>query len=110
MPRPGAPLDEGTARFIFQGAVGVGSFCTLASLFLGFQRISLGAAIFLILALLGLGAAIYYGRIYAALRRGRWSQELQQPAAALEQLFDRARADGPDGDAHDPPPEAPKHA
>jgi len=92
--RPTAALrDEGTARFIFQAAIGVGSFCTMASLYLSMQGASLGAAIFLLLALIGLGTTIYAGRIYFRLRRQRWNKELEQPNAALEQLFARARAD-----------------
>lgn len=91
-----APLpSEGTARFVFQAAVGVGSFCTFSSLALGFQGASLGAAIFLALAVISLGVALRYGRIYAELRRRRWRNELARPSAALEQLFDHARAEQP---------------
>jgi uncharacterized protein (DUF58 family) len=89
----GRSLDEGTARFAFQGAVGVGSFATLASLGLGLRGNTLGAAIFLVLALISLGALVYFGRIYLRLRRRRWQNELERPNAALQQLFDRARAE-----------------
>ncbi|MDQ2809395.1 MAG: hypothetical protein M3Z04_21175 [Chloroflexota bacterium] len=92
MSRSSALPSEGTARFVFQAAVGVGSFCTLSSLVLGFQAATLGAAVFLALAVISLGVALRYGRIYAELRRRRWSHELARPSAALEQLFDRARA------------------
>ncbi len=84
--------SEGTARFIFQAAVGIASFCIVSSLALGLQTATLGAAIFLALAVISLGVAIRYGRIYAELRRRRWSRELARPNAALEQLFDHARA------------------
>ncbi len=93
MSRFSHPTDEGTARFIFQAAVGVGLFCTVSSLALGFQAASLGAAVFLALAVISLGVALRYGRIYAELRRRRWSNELARPNAALEQLFDHARAE-----------------
>jgi len=89
----GRSLDEGTARFAFQGAIGVGSFATLASLGLGLRGNTLGAAIFLVLALISLGALVYFGRIYLRLRRRRWQSELERPNAALQQLFDRARAE-----------------
>lgn len=99
------PSDEGTARFIFQAAVGVGLFCTVSSLALGFQAASLGAAVFLALAVISLGIALRYGRIYAELRRRRWRTELARPNTALEQLFDRARAEqaapGPPGEDRD---------
>jgi hypothetical protein len=93
MRQPGRSLDEGTARFAFQGAVGVGSFATLASLGLGLRGNTLGAAIFLVLALISLGMLVYFGRIYLCLRRRRWQTELERPNAALQQLFDRARAE-----------------
>jgi hypothetical protein len=93
MRQPGRSLDEGTARFAFQGAIGVGSFATLASLGLGLRGNTLGAAIFLVLALISLGALVYFGRIYLRLRRRRWQSELERPNAALQQLFDRARAE-----------------
>ena len=86
------PSDEGTARFVFQAAVGVGLFCTVSSLALGFQAATLGAAVFLALAVISLGVTLRYGRIYAELRRRRWRTELARPNAALEQLFDHARA------------------
>ncbi len=93
MRRLGRDLDEGTARFAFQGAIGVGTFATLASLGLGLRGSTLGAAIFLVLALISLGALAYFGRIYLRLRRVRWQGELERPNAALQQLFDRARAE-----------------
>jgi hypothetical protein len=93
MRRLGRGLDEGTARFAFQGAIGVGTFATLASLGLGLRGSTLGAAIFLALALISLGALVYFGRIYLRLRRRRWQSELERPNAALQQLFDRARAE-----------------
>ena len=104
----GRSLDEGTARFAFQGAVGVGSFATLASLGLGLRGNTLGAAIFLVLALISLGALVYFGRIYLRLRRRRWQSELERPNAALQQLFDRARAEQaalPPASKEAPPPE-----
>jgi hypothetical protein len=84
---------EGTARFIFQAAIGVGSFCIMGSLILSAQESQVGAALFLILALISLGVIYYYGRIYLRLRGERWKQELERPQQALEQLFERARAE-----------------
>ena len=101
----GHSLDEGTARFAFQGAIGVGSFTTLASLGLGLRGNPLGATIFLLLALISLGSLVYFGRIYWRLRRRRWQRELERPNAALQQLFDRAR----EAQAESPAP-APKGA
>lgn len=90
-PRP--PLGESTARFIFQAAIGVGFFCVLASLFLGMRDAQVGAAIFLVLGIVSLGVIYRYGQLYFGLRRQRWAQELARPQAALEQLFERARAE-----------------
>ena len=89
-------------RASLPGAIGVGSFATLASLGLGLRGNPLGATIFLLLALLSLGSLVYFGRIYLRLRRRRWQRELERPNVALQQLFDRARAE----QAESPPPGA----
>src|SRR3954452_21740221 len=88
-----ARTEEGTARFIFQAALGIGSFCIMAAMILGLRDVQIGAGIFLLLALIGLGAAFYYGRVYVRLRQRRWDQELARPQEALDQLFARARAE-----------------
>ena len=103
--RPARPPDEGTARFIYQGAVGVGLVCVLASLVLGFRQEQLGAAVFLGLALLSLAAVVYFGRRYAALRRVRWTRELDPQQAALDRLFDQARPVAPAPPAEEDAPD-----
>ena len=104
MKRLGDP-DEGTARFIFQAALGIAAFCSVSSLALGLQGATVGAGVFLVLDLISLAVAFFIGRIYLALRRQRWQRELARPNAALEQLFDRARAEQasaePAGDEHE---------
>ena len=108
MTRPArGPRDEATARFLFQGAIGVGLFATLASLVIGLRGGGAGAAIFLALALISLGVTAWAGRSYFALRRLRWQRELEQAGTPLQQLFDRARAEAADAPA---PPEGPDHA
>jgi len=85
--------DENTARFVFQAAIGVGLFCTGASLWLGLHENSPGAAVFLLLGLISLGVVARYGTRYRRIRNVRWQQELEGSNAALEQLFTSARAD-----------------
>lgn len=91
-PARGTPT-EGTARFCFQAAIGIGLLCIGASLLLGFEARQIGAAIFLALTLIDLVAVYYFGRLYLSLRQQRWSHELERPEQALTQLFDRARAE-----------------
>lgn len=92
--RDSAPSgEENTARFVFQGAIGVGLFCTGASLWLGLQENSIGGAVFLLLGFISLGVVARYGFIYRRIRNDRWQQEIERSNAAMEQLFTRARAE-----------------
>jgi hypothetical protein len=92
---------------MFQAAIGVGLFATIASLFIGLRGGGLGAAIFLALALISLGVMAWAGRSYFALRRLRWRRELEQADTPLRQLFDHARAQAASAPA---PPEDPDRA
>jgi hypothetical protein len=85
--------EENTARFVFQGAIGVGLFCTGASLWLGLQENSMGGAVFLLLGFISLGVVARYGTLYRRIRNVRWQQELERSNAAMEQLFTHARAE-----------------
>ena len=85
-------MDEQTARFGFLGAIGVSTLCGAASLWLGLKGQREGAALFLLLALLGLVVSAGFRRIYHGLRRVRWQQELRRSQAALDDLLHAAPA------------------
>lgn len=93
MQRPpvSVPPEESSARFIFQAAIGVGSFCLMAVLVLGANGSQAGAVLFFVLALISLGVLYRYGHRYLALRQQRWARELEHSRWAMEQLLDRAR-------------------
>jgi hypothetical protein len=80
-------MDEGTARFGFLGAIGLCTLCAAASLWLGMAGQFDGARLFLVLALLGLIAALWFRRIYHRKRRVRWKHELTASQSALDRLL-----------------------
>jgi len=80
-------MDESTARFGFLGASGLTSLCSVVAFGMAFTDRMLPAQIFLVLALVGLGAMIWFRRIYVRLRTIRWQEELRRGQTALDALL-----------------------
>src|SRR5689334_20005244 len=80
-------MDEGTARFGFLGASGMTSLCSAGAFSLAVNEQPGGAILFVVLALIGIAAMIWFRRIHVRLRAIRWQEELRASQAALDHLL-----------------------
>ncbi len=80
-------MDESTARFGFLGASGLTSLCSAVAFGMAFTDRMGPAELFLVLALVGLAAMVWFRRIYVRLRAVRWQEELRRGQSALDALL-----------------------
>lgn len=93
-------MDESTARFGFLGASGITSLCSVAAFSLAVNERPEAAVLFVGLALISIGAMIWFRRIHVRLRAVRWQEELRGSQLALDRLLQPTPA------LPDPPPPA----